>query len=68
MIAGWAGISAAENGLAIDCPFSEAEPLLAEWWNRGHALGRRAPMPRDTLHHIPRFRGATMAVHSAVND
>lgn len=68
VIASWAGVTAREAGLAIDCPFGPDEAELAEWWRRGFAQGSAARVPSATIHTLSRSRGATMAAHSAVND
>lgn len=53
LVASWAGVTAAEARLDIDCPFGEGEPLLADWWRRGHAQGLDAPVPAATIHRLP---------------
>lgn len=73
LVASWAGVTAAEARLDIDCPFGSDEPQLAEWWRRGHAQGLNAPVPAATVHrlrHKPMklIPGCTHTAHAAGPD
>lgn len=73
MIAAWAGVCARDNALAIDCPFTDDEPELANRWRTAHGQGRDAPAPTAQVTPLPKTpwlprHGTTHAARCAPQD